>query len=362
MGSAGQEPQVITFDYQFAPNAQKARNLLNAAGIPFDCCEQPFVLPRPSLTDLGITYRRVPVNAIGKDLYCDNRPFLEAVQKIFKDKALPSSPADHAYESMGYRTFWTCLQLVPKDLVSKDLAKDRADLFPIFSRSDYGDIRQSALGELRQWLDIVENDFLSHGKQWIAGDKCGAADIHAIWMLKWVFQTVGVEKEPGFQEKDFPRFYRWMNGLPRHSADSDAKKISAEEAHKRVLAADYAAEDIGVDSHDPTGLSKGAKVMVETNDEYVCPRPGISKFYADRLQCEPFECPPAWQACGPVKARDCYPARERDQTPFSKNRLSAVCSIGAGRAGRIWSAGSWPGFGGCMADRCRGAGILGRRQ
>ena len=92
-------PEVVFFDYQFAPNAQKARNLLNVMGVPFTCCEQPFVLPRPDLTDIGITYRRVPVVAIGKDLFCDNRPLVENALRIWKDKAIPTSPADHAYES-----------------------------------------------------------------------------------------------------------------------------------------------------------------------------------------------------------------------------------------------------------------------
>lgn len=267
MGSLARGPEVITFDYQFAPNAQKARNLLNVMGIPFSCCEQPFVLPRPILTDLGITYRRVPVNAIGKDIYCDNRPFLEAVQKIFKDKALPTSPADHAFESFGYRTFWTCLQLVPLNLVSKELAEDRKVLFTLFGREDYGEMRQSALGELKQWLDIVEHDFLSHGKQFIGGDRAGAADVHAIWMLKWAIETVGCGKEPGFSQEDFPKAYRWFSGFKDHSPENDAPKLEAKDAHQRVLNAEYAAEDIGVDPKDPTGLKKGAKVTVETNDE-----------------------------------------------------------------------------------------------
>ena len=64
-------PEIITFDYQYAPNAQRARNLLNLTGIPYTICEQPFGQPRPILKNLGITYRRVPVNAIGKDVYVD---------------------------------------------------------------------------------------------------------------------------------------------------------------------------------------------------------------------------------------------------------------------------------------------------
>lgn len=267
MGSVAQPPEVITFDYQFAPNAQKARNLLNVMNIPFSCCEQPFVLPRPSLTELGITYRRVPVNAIGKDVYCDNRVFLDAVQKIFSDKAIPTSPADHAYEAMGYRTFWTCLQLVDPKLVSKELAEDRSALFSVFSRPDYADLRQSALGELKQWMDIVEKDFLSHGKQFIAGDSPGAADIHAMWMIKWNLQTCNVQAEPGFGKEDFPRVHRWISGVKDHTPENDAPKISKQEAHEKVLKAAYAAEEIGVAENDPTGYKKGDEVVVETNDE-----------------------------------------------------------------------------------------------
>ena len=72
----GAKPEVILFDYMYAPNAQKSRNLLNLAGIKYEICEQPFVQPRPILRNLGITYRRVPVNAIGKDVFIDNRIFL----------------------------------------------------------------------------------------------------------------------------------------------------------------------------------------------------------------------------------------------------------------------------------------------
>ena len=68
-GRSGNEAsEIILFDYQYAPNAQRARNLLNITGIPYTICEQPFVQPRPIIQDLGITYRRIPVNAIGKDV------------------------------------------------------------------------------------------------------------------------------------------------------------------------------------------------------------------------------------------------------------------------------------------------------
>ncbi|KAJ9615827.1 hypothetical protein H2200_001904 [Cladophialophora chaetospira] len=267
MGSIS-DPPVVLYDYQFAPNAQRARNLLTKSGIPFQVCEQPFVMPRPILADLEITYRRIPVNAIGKDLYADNRAFVEAVQNTFPEKtaSLAKGPADHAYEAFGYRSFWVCLPLVPRKLMSEDFLKDRSELFSVFNRSDYDELRPSALAEFRQLLDIVENDFLAAGP-WIGGEKCSIADINASWMIKFALQTLDAQSEPGFSAEDFPKVHAWVNGLPLHNPENDAEKIDAEDAKKKILSSAYSAKDIGIDPTDPTGLKAGARVSVGTTDD-----------------------------------------------------------------------------------------------
>jgi glutathione S-transferase len=267
MGSV-QGPPVILYDYQFAPNAQKARNLLSMCGIPFQVCEQPFVMPRPILAELGITYRRVPVNAIGRDVYVDNRIFMEAVQDIFAEKAagLAKSPADPAYEAFGYRSFWICLPLVPTKLFSEEFLKDRAELFTVFNRPDYKELRPSALAEFRQLLDLVEDNFLGSGP-WIGGEKCSIADIHASWMIKFTLQTLDVQSEPGFSADAFPKVHAWINGLPLHVPEKDAEKIEASDAKQNILDAGYAAKDIGIIADDPTSMKAGEKVSVITTDE-----------------------------------------------------------------------------------------------
>lgn len=268
MGASSPDPPIILFDYQFAPNAQKSRNLLSMCGLPFQTCDQPFVMPRPILTDLGVTYRRIPVNAIGRDLYADNRVFLEAIQTIFPEKAgtLAKSPSDHAYESFGYRTFWVGLPLVPAKLVSKEMKEDRKELFAVFSRADYASLRPSALAGFRQILDIVEKDFLTEGP-WIGGPKCSIADIHASWMIKMVLQTMEVEKEPGFSVQDLPKVHAWINGLPMHDEKHAPDKIGAADAKEKIFASSYAAEALGIDPDDPTQLTAGTVVSVETTDE-----------------------------------------------------------------------------------------------
>ena len=218
------------------------------------------------MTDLGITYRRIPVNSIGKDVYCDNRIFLDAVQSIFPDKALPTSPSDYAYESLGYRSFWIALPLVPAQLITPEMAKEREDLFSIFSRSDFAELRPNALAEFRSLLDVLESEMLVPGP-WIGGERCSVADIHAIWIVKWAFQTLNLGDEVGFKKEDFPRVYTWIEGLPTHDENGEAQKISAEEAKEKLLNSEYAAVEIGVDTEDATGLKSGMIVNVATNDE-----------------------------------------------------------------------------------------------
>ena len=194
--------------------------------------------------------------------------FLEAVYDAFPEKAaaLAKSPADHAYEAFGYRSFWLCLPLVPTKLMSDEFLKDRAELFSVFTRPDYKDLGPSAQAEFRQMLDFVEHDFLAKGA-WIGGDKCSVADIHASWMIKFALQTLDVQSEPGFSAKDFPKVHAWVNGLPLHTAENDAEKIEPEDAKQKILSSGYSAKDAGIDSSDPTGLQAGTRVSVGTTDE-----------------------------------------------------------------------------------------------
>ena len=106
MSSSSPLPPIITWDYQFAPNAQKARNVLYATHTPFKICEQPFVMPRPDLEKLGITYRRVPVVSIGRDVFPDNTTFIDALQHLLekegKGRELKRAWWDRAFEQWGY--------------------------------------------------------------------------------------------------------------------------------------------------------------------------------------------------------------------------------------------------------------------
>lgn len=275
-------PDIVTFDYQYAPNAQRARNLLNLCGLPYKICEQPFVQPRPILQNLGITYRRIPVNAIGKDVYVDNRVFLDAILTIFGSepgvKALVRTKHDQAYEAFGYRMFWNLLEILPDTVYNDTMVQDRKDLYSMLGKPDYREVRPSATAAFRQYMDIIEHDFLSEQDSngpWICGSKPGIADLQTAWIPKFALETIdyahgasaGKEGE-GFGPENYPRTYKWLSNFVSHVPENEVEKVGGEDAAKKILGAPYAAKEIGVDeTHDPTGFRKGDQVQIATTDD-----------------------------------------------------------------------------------------------
>lgn len=87
----------------------------------------------------------------------------------------------------------------------------------ILSRPDFGTLRPSALGEFRAICDTVENEFLGQGGQWIGGQNVSLADVHVAWVFRWVVLVMELGKEPGFTEKEYPKFHKWLVNNPECS-------------------------------------------------------------------------------------------------------------------------------------------------
>jgi glutathione S-transferase len=267
------DSDIILFDYQYAPNAQRARNLLNVTDVPYTICEQPFVQPRPILQDLGIQYRRVPVNAIGKDVYVDNRVFLDAILTRFASekgvKELVRTKHDNAYEAFGYRMFWNLLDILPDTVYNDDMIKDRKDLFDGLSRPDYREVRPSNIEAFKEFMDIIEHEFLKDGGPWIMGDKPGIADLQAAWIPKFTLETIAYStmEGQGMGKDRYPKTHKWLSQIPDHVPENQPDLIDGEEAKKKILASQYTAKEIGVQDNDVTGFKKGDKVTVGTTDD-----------------------------------------------------------------------------------------------
>lgn len=99
---------------------------------------------------------------------------------------------------------------MPASLVTPQLGADRKRLFPIFAREDFASLRGNGLGELRALFEQVETEFFNDQGPFVGGAwEVGMADLHSIWIIKWCLQTIGVDREPGFSRKEYPRVWRW---------------------------------------------------------------------------------------------------------------------------------------------------------
>ncbi|EKG19698.1 hypothetical protein MPH_03009 [Macrophomina phaseolina MS6] len=141
------------------------RYLLALAAIEFQRVNQPPVLPRPDLQELGITHRRIPVLAIGKDIYCDTAAITKVVQQ--KLGSVPAGPAEKAFEAFGARLFDSMLHVVPATVLTETFKRDRETIF----RGCFNGLGMRML-LMEEWCSCVEPSRLrgdtSELPRWIA--------------------------------------------------------------------------------------------------------------------------------------------------------------------------------------------------
>ena len=187
---SAQTPPLILFSYDTSPYGQKIHLLLTLAGLTYSELTQPAVLPRPDLKALSITYRRIPLLAIGRDVYADSSAILSAIlNRLGASEKIETTPADAAYEAWGNETFKSVLPLLPPQATqSEAFVKDRESIFPIIGKAGVlKSLEPIALAELKSRLKIVEEVFLRDGP-YIGGERLSMADVHVVWVLRWVLQ------------------------------------------------------------------------------------------------------------------------------------------------------------------------------
>lgn len=143
---------------------------------------QPVILPRPDLKALGVNYRRIPVLAIGRDIYCDTRLQLKALEAHFpasaKNPSLSLPTPEHAaicalFErwAIDGGLFGRGALLIPADgdfLKNPKVQKDRGD----FSNSSWSAdtlnrARPEAMANVRDVFVLLEDSLLKDGRKWI---------------------------------------------------------------------------------------------------------------------------------------------------------------------------------------------------
>jgi glutathione S-transferase len=151
---------------------------------------QPPILPRPDLAAVGTSYRRIPVVAIGRDIYNDTRLIIEKLEKMYPSQRSISSStrAGQAQELLLQQwvvdggVFARAAQLIPSSmplLRDPKFTKDREEYTGRpWSKEAIDRSRPEALVEIRAAFDMLETLLLADGKEWIAETEGpGLADI-----------------------------------------------------------------------------------------------------------------------------------------------------------------------------------------
>lgn len=127
---------------------------------------------------MNVSYRRIPVMAIGKDIYCDTRLILSKLETLFPNNPLGfHKPEQRAVQKLLETwavqggLFNRASQLIPPDMpLLKDpkFQEDREDLSGrSWSKEDITRMRPEAVAHIRNGFRFLESTLLADGRTWI---------------------------------------------------------------------------------------------------------------------------------------------------------------------------------------------------
>ena len=133
-------------------------------------------MPRPDLKKLGVNYRRIPILAIGRDIYLDTRLIIRTLEEIYPDGKLGSDKPEQKFVE----------QLLEKYMVEGPVFKEAAGLVPSAFLKDpkFAEDRKGFLGRnwtteeldrgrpeslvfVRNLFELFESTILADGRKWL---------------------------------------------------------------------------------------------------------------------------------------------------------------------------------------------------
>ena len=274
-------PPIILFTYDASVFGRKMDWVLALKGLKYSHCTVLGRLPRPVLEKLGIQYRRIPILAIGRDVYCDTRLIIDKLEELFPDTRIGSkSPFERGIEHLleGWLVdggpFWRTAGLIPPTaevMHDKEWLQDRTRMTGrTFDIETLQKGRAECLSQVRMYFNQIENELLADGRDYILGTKEPTlADIHTIWTFDWILQEYMFEylEKDVISEELFPKTFGYVHRFRKAIAskqeqNSMPEKLSAEQAIERILASDFFEPEGTIDQRDPLGLKKGQMVEV----------------------------------------------------------------------------------------------------
>ncbi|CAM1500710.1 Fc.00g098720.m01.CDS01 [Cosmosporella sp. VM-42] len=268
---------IVLYHYGYSPYARRVAWYLALRGIPYSQCVQPPMMPRPDISRLGISYRRIPILAIGRDVYLDTRLQIPKLEALFPE--LPrlgaTEPGQLAVERLLSHftndgdVFNHAVQLLPVDLPllnDPKYYKDRGDFIGgDLSKEGMGKNRPEALREVARALEFLETTLLADGRDWVLKTETPSlADIEAVWPFHWLTGLPGALPKDKFSADVYPRVYAWIQRF--QEAISTARKktgkprtISGDEAAQAISQSSYSESEKAVDGEDTVVASQKLK-------------------------------------------------------------------------------------------------------
>nr|POF01176.1 hypothetical protein CFP56_21124 [Quercus suber] len=282
--AANSDQEIILFWYDISIFSRKMDYYLTLRGIPYRRCIQPPNMPRPGLQKLGIGYRRIPILAIGRNIYCDTRLIIEKLETLYVDKPKLGSdvPFERGLEKVfeGWviegGPFWKtagCMPLSSPILSDPVWMKDRFDISGgRFTAENLRKGQAESLANLRLYFGIAEN-LMADGRQWVlGGDKVSLADVHLIWTFDWAIH-IGTHADVEnvgkhvLNDKAFPCTFAWVERFRQVSQALEFKHgaapcLSSEDGVEEILKSRLSEASLIVDANESLGLSKDQVVEV----------------------------------------------------------------------------------------------------
>ncbi|KAL3467017.1 hypothetical protein BJX64DRAFT_284165 [Aspergillus heterothallicus] len=283
---------VVLFHYPRSPFSSRVLSYLALRGISYDQCIQPQILPRPDLARLGVRYRRIPLLAIGRDVYLDSPKILERLERLDAEKpsfASQTTPEQRGMERLlasytldtGHFLNIVKVLLPTTPLISNEaFLKDRADMVGGGPNLNFADLvqatRPDAIVAVKNSIEFLETTLLADDRQWLANtDAPSLADIESVWSLSWLFSTPGAVPEEHISATLFPKVFAWVDRFQKAVAEAEKSlrpinTLSGQQVAELLskAAADHTADDI--EENDPlvklTGLHKGQVVELWPTD------------------------------------------------------------------------------------------------
>lgn len=170
--------------------------------------------------------------------------------------------------------FRTAAALLPAELpLLKDpkFRKDREDYTGTsWNPENLARGRAEALVEIRNPFELIENNFLKDGRDWIAGTKePSLTDIEAVWLFHWLNGLPNGLPEDFKQA--YPQTFTWVERFDK-ATRAAAKKmgkpktVKGAEAREIIKGSGFAEVEGQVEGSDPSGLKKGTVVEVWPTD------------------------------------------------------------------------------------------------